>query len=125
MFALFLGLTSLVAQNRNVVQVEVVEKNESQKSEWFQNTSIKLNPLLFLRGDIPLYFEMGMSKDFAIEAGIGFTNTDYVSVGTDLVSGFDYDDAGFDLKNKLGYSGRIGVRYYASDYGFQSEGFYF
>ena len=125
LFALFLGLTSLVAQNRNVVQVEVVEENESQKSGWFQNTLIKLNPLLFLRGDIPLYFETGMSKDFAIEAGIGFTNTDYVSFGSDLFSGFDYEAAGFDLKNKLGYSGRIGVRYYASDYGFQSEGFYF
>jgi hypothetical protein len=80
---------------------------------------------LFLIGDIPLYFEMGMSKNFAIDAGTGFTNTDCVSVCNDLFSEFDYEADRFYLKNKLGYSGRIGVRYYASDYGFQSEGFYF
>lgn len=124
--ALFLGFTSLVGQNRNVVQVEVIEDDaEPQRSEWFQNTSIKLNPLLFFRGDIPLYFETGMSKNFAFEGGAGFTNTDYVSAASDLFSGFDYEAIGLDLKNKIGYSARIGVRYYASDYGFQSEGFYF
>ncbi len=123
---LFIGLISLVGKNRNVVQVEVVEADDkNQKSEWFQNTSIKLNPLLFFRGDIPLYFETGMSKNFALETGVGITLTDYVSVASDLFQGFDYESAGFDLKNEIGYSARLGVRYYASDFGFESEGFYF
>jgi len=115
-----------IAQNRNVIQLEVVDDNTEKGSTTKSNhgsLSIKMNPLIFFRGDIPLYIEKSFSSKFAIEAGIGLTHTDYLAVASDEIEGFNYDDS--EIKAELGFSGRVGMRYYASNYGFEPEGVYF
>jgi len=115
-----------IAQNRNVIQLEMSDDKEEQGSvakTKHGSLSIKMNPLIFFRGDIPLYLEKSFSSKFAIEAGVGLTHTDYLAVASDEIEGFDYKDS--DINAELGFSGRVGLRYYASNYGFEPEGVYF
>lgn len=121
----FVFSSAIIAQNRNVIQIEVENndsESDSKKAKREHGFSVKLNPLLFFRGDVPIYVEKRLMSNVAIEGGIGFTHTDYFSVNSNIFSGFVGDD---DISNEMGVSGRIGVRYYASDYGYQSEGAYF
>jgi hypothetical protein len=121
-----IGSGSIIAQNRNVIQLEVVDDNtdkESTTKSDHGSLSIKMNPLIFFRGDIPLYFEKSFSSKFAIEIGAGLTHTDYLAVASDEIEGFSYKDS--EIKAELGFSGRVGFRYYASNYGFEPEGIYF
>ncbi len=125
---LFLGAPILFAQNGNVIQIEVLkdsdEKQDSTIMGKLHNTyAIKLNPLLYFRGDVPLYLEVGITRQFTVETGVGFTHTDYLSAVSEMFKGFDYGIS--NIHSELGYSARLGFRYYASNYGFEPEGMYF
>ena len=41
---------------------------------------IKLNPLLFFRGEIPLYYERALTHRLSAEVAIGFTWRNYLNV---------------------------------------------
>ncbi|PLX06040.1 MAG: hypothetical protein C0596_16235 [Marinilabiliales bacterium] len=106
------------------VQVNVVDENttEDQNNNDLHGVmSIKLNPLLFIRGDIPLYFELSLTSQVAVEVGAGLTIIDYFSTQSLFLDGAFNED----ISPKIGYSGRIGLRYYAANYGYQPEGLYF
>ena len=118
----------IIGQNRAVVQVEVADDDKKSvgSSMFLSAASIKVNPLLFFRGDVPIYFETNLSTKFSIEIGVGLTVRDLLST-TELVAGFEdvEDNIASDISHDLGFSTRVGIRFYASNYGFQSEGVYF
>lgn len=113
----FLSNEQSVAQNKSSVKMETIDESGSNYSE--TRNVFKLNPLLFFRGDVPIYYEKSINDKIAVEAGVGFTLSDY----------FNYyylsDDYEYEENNGLGYSFRLGLRYYASDYSYMQEGFYF
>lgn len=113
----------LSAQENSVVKMELAE--ESNKTHGRTSQAIKINPLLFFRGDIPVYYERNIFDNISVEAGVGITLADYLSnlsINSDIF--WDLDDD-VETEVKTGYSFRVGLKYYATDYSFQPEGIYF
>ncbi|MBS1545953.1 MAG: hypothetical protein JST38_18820 [Bacteroidetes bacterium] len=81
---------------------------------------LKLNPLLFLRGEAPLYYERALSPRISAELAVGVTFRNYI--GGDL-AGDDADDfsAGTHIITKPSY--HLGFRYYLT-YDLEPQGMY-
>lgn len=73
---------------------------------------VKINPLLFFRGEIPIYFERAINPKVSIEAGIGVTLRNYLALS---FTGDDADDfgAGTEIVPRLSF--QAGFRYYFTD----------
>ncbi|MBK0404223.1 DUF3575 domain-containing protein [Adhaeribacter sp. BT258] len=84
-------------------------------------TSIKMNPLLLLQGDIPVYIEQKVAKKLTIELGLGMT---YDNVITDALDPDHYSES-TQKENLMGYSIAAGLRYYPSSTYETMEGYYF
>ncbi|MBN4051273.1 hypothetical protein JYU16_00505 [bacterium AH-315-M05] len=80
--------------------------------------AIKINPLLLIFGDMPIYYERKLSEKFSVEVGIGITFRNYFR---DLLF-FDFDDT--DIKIKTNISFRGGMRYFAASNGEAISGAY-
>lgn len=119
--SLVLISSSTFSQEGTVAVMEKTETNENTNSNSI--ISIKLNPVLFLRGDIPLYFEKNIYNNLTAEAGIGMTLNDYILNLSNDIAWEQESEVG--INRSIGYSYRVALRYYASDYNFTSEGMYF
>lgn len=121
MVAPLIGL-SQVAQDESAVKIDYIDETETVKSKPDKRSSIKLNPLSFVRGDIPLYFEQTISDNISFEIGAGVTVFDYLGDGlfpierNVTLGAADYE---------LGYSFTANMRYYAQKYNYETEGLYF
>lgn len=73
---------------------------------------LKINPLIFFRGEIPLYYERALTPKLSLEAGLGVTLRNYLALS---FVGDDADDfgAGTDIIPNLSY--HIGARWYLTD----------
>ncbi len=73
---------------------------------------IKVNPLLFFRGEVPIYYERALSPNLSIEVGVGVTLRDYLKMS---FGGDDADDfgAGTEIIPNLSLHG--GIRFYLTD----------
>lgn len=73
---------------------------------------IKANPLLFFRGEIPLYYERAITHRLSLEAGVGVTLRNYLALS---FTGDDADDfgAGTEIIPRLSFN--AGFRYYFVD----------
>ncbi len=73
---------------------------------------IKANPLLFFRGEIPIYYEHALSHKLSLEVGLGVTLRDYLTL---TFSGDDADDfgAGTEIIPQLSY--HIAARFYLGE----------
>ena len=80
----------------------------------------KINPLLFFRGEIPLYYERALTPSLSLELGFGVTLRDYLTLS---FNGDDADDygAGTDIIPNLSF--HIAARFYF-DYTLEPEGMY-
>ncbi|MFC5270789.1 DUF3575 domain-containing protein [Adhaeribacter terreus] len=85
------------------------------------HTCIKMNPLLLLQGDIPVYLERKIAKKLTIEFGLGMT---YDNVVTDALDPDHYSET-TTKENLMGYSVAAGLRYYPSSTYETMEGYYF
>lgn len=99
-------------------------KNKTDKISQFKN-AIKINPLLFLRGELPIYYERVIHKNFSLEAAIGLTFKDYLGGIFEEMSSDDFDLIGADVteKMKANISYKFGVRFFPS--GYALDGVYF
>lgn len=75
---------------------------------------LKANPLLFLRGEVPLYFERALSPRLSMEIGAGITYRNYVNL-TFAGDHGDADDFGAGTKILPSPAFHIGTRYYLVD----------
>lgn len=80
----------------------------------------KINPLLFFRGEIPLYYERALSSRLSAELGIGFTYRNYLNLS---FAGDDADDFGAGTLIRANPSYHLAARYYFKD-GLEPEGAY-
>jgi hypothetical protein len=72
----------------------------------------KVNPLLFFRGEVPLYYERALSPNLSVEVAIGVTLRNYLAMS---FAGDDADDfgAGTEIIPNISYHG--GIRFYLTD----------
>lgn len=73
---------------------------------------LKINPLLFFRGEIPVYYERAITHRLSLEAGVGVTLRNYLALS---FTGDDADDfgAGTEIIPRLSFN--AGFRYYFAD----------
>jgi len=74
---------------------------------------IKINPILFVSGDMPIYFEQKLNDVFALELGAGITFYDYFGSTYSLFEQ-NYDLFDYDIYPEFGYSFRTNIKYYPS-----------
>jgi hypothetical protein len=74
--------------------------------------AVKINPLLFFRGEIPIYFERALTPKLSLEVGLGITLRNYLALS---FVGDDADDfgAGTEIVPNLSY--HMGARWYFMD----------
>jgi len=70
---------------------------------------IKANPLLFFRGEMPLYYERALSPNLSIELGVGLTLRNYLALS---LVGDDADDFGAGTEIIPSLSLKAGIRFY-------------
>jgi hypothetical protein len=88
------------------------------------NNIIKINPLLFFLGDIPVNYERSLNNRWSVEAGAGITRRNYIHEFWEAASD---PEGGYNLDARIaktGYSARAGLRFYPTDAG-KLQGFYF
>ena len=73
---------------------------------------VKINPLLFFRGEIPIYFERAITPWLSIEAGVGVTLRDYLGLS---ITGNDADEFGAGTEIVPQASFHVAFRYYLTD----------
>jgi len=73
---------------------------------------VKINPLVFFRGEVPIYYERAITPKLSLEAGVGITLRNYLALS---FTGDDADDfgAGTEIVPRLSFN--AGFRYYFTD----------
>ena len=73
---------------------------------------IKINPLLYFRGELPVYFEHAISQRVSMEVAVGITLRNYLNL---TFNGDEADDFGGGTKIIPQPSFHLGARYYFKD----------
>ena len=73
---------------------------------------VKANPLLFFRGEVPLYFERALTANLSLEVGAGLTTRNYLNFS---FQGDEPDDFGAGTEIRTRPSFHLGARYYTTD----------
>ena len=106
----------LLAQNGAKPRAKVLLYRERMAAQFdtvdVVKNALKLNPLLFLRGEIPLYYERALSNRLSAQLGVGMTWRNYINFNLDAD---EVDDFGQGTKIIAKLSYHIGARYYFSD----------
>lgn len=102
-----------------VIYSKVGVKKERESSIY---NLIKINPLLILNGDIPIYYERRIADQFSVEGAVGFTYTDYLYSGFVLADAYGYEE---ERQYKPGYSLMASAKFYPSNYSKALDEFYF
>lgn len=132
---LFLLSVSLISTTTFSNGIFKIDTNKSYKVNVFStdqvlpqfNTSqsdlpkfaIKIDPLLIVAGDIPLFFEAKISKQFSTEFALGFTSSQFNLMNIDMI-----ENAPTDVQAPLGYSIRVAPRFYLPNYDEAINGYY-
>jgi len=113
--ALFFIVLPVLAQNGNV-KAKVLLYKDRIAAQWDTvdcvKNVIKINPLLFFRGEIPIYFEHAISQRVSMEIGAGVTYRNYLHL---TFAGDDADDFGAGTKIIPKPAFHLGARYYFKD----------
>ncbi len=114
--AFWLCCSALLCAQPEKPKTKVLLQRDRMQAQWDTvncvKNAIKMNPLLFFRGEIPVYFEHALSPRLSAELGVGLTYRNYITLPID---GDDADEfsAGTKLRPKPSF--HIGARYYLTD----------
>lgn len=81
---------------------------------------LKINPLLFFRGEIPLYYERALAPNLSLEVGAGVTLRDYLALS---LGGNDADDLGAGTEIIPSASYHLAIRFYM-EHDLEPQGWY-
>ena len=104
-----------------IITESTVQNFTQEKEPLNLHTSVKLNPLLILAGDMPIYIEQKIAKKMSVEVGVGLT---YDNMLTELLDSKHYRED-VDRENAMSYSVSGALRYYPSRVFPALEGYYF
>lgn len=126
LFAILLTTSDSICQQdsskRSVTVVySKVGYQRTQKDKEIFNL-IKVNPLLVLNGDMPIYYERRITDHVSLEGSVGFTYNDILYQAFNLSETEVYNE---DRKFKPGFSGSGAIKYYPSNYTRALDEFYF
>ncbi|MBP6390003.1 MAG: hypothetical protein KA175_04640 [Flavobacteriales bacterium] len=114
-----------LAQDKPVKQKpQVILYKDMVSAQWDTvkcvKNAIKINPLLFFRGEIPIHYERALTPRLSVELGLGFTWRDYLNLN---FGGGDADDygGGTDIIARPTY--HVGLRWY-HQVDFEPQGWY-
>lgn len=109
---LLLGVAGHVAAQKRSSHTKVVLYKDRVAAAWDTvncvRNVIKLNPLLFLRGEVPVYYERSLSESLSAEFALGITYRNYIDLG--FGDGADEFSAGTVIIAKPTY--HFGLRWY-------------
>ncbi|HMU12410.1 MAG: hypothetical protein JST41_09900 [Bacteroidetes bacterium] len=115
---LFVLLTTGATAQKNKPRTKVVLYKDRIAAQWDTvncvKNAIKINPLLFLRGEIPVYYERALSAKLSAELGVGVTYRNYINL-TIAGDHQDADDFGAGTRILSHPSFHVGLRYYFTD----------
>jgi hypothetical protein len=138
-FLLAVSISSIQAQETVYFKKDDSKKSSARKNISSPSNIIKISPLSFIVGVIPIYYERAITNTFAIQAGLGITTKNYIrtaflsaqrsnlgtvktkwSDGTDntysSLTTFDGNDY---RANKIGYFFAAEPRVYLNDEGLE------
>lgn len=114
LFLLFQGHRLMAQEKRG--ETKVLLYKDRLAAEWDTvkcvKNVLKINPLLFMRGEIPLYYERALSPRLSLELGVGITVRNYMG---NAFSGDLPDDFSATTKIIPRLSGHAGFRWYLTD----------
>ncbi|MBX2981290.1 MAG: hypothetical protein WBB32_14155 [Flavobacteriales bacterium] len=112
--ALMLSGGSTVAQSNEKTKVVLYKDRVAAKWDTVNcvKNVLKFNPLLFLRGEIPIYYERALSHRLSAEIAAGVTTRNYL--GGDL-TGDTPDDFSAGTRIIPGLAAHVGFRLYLTD----------
>lgn len=113
LLAMALFLCGAAAQAQSGGRTKVLLYKDRIAAQWDTVKAVrnvlKVNPLLFLRGEIPLYYERALSSRLSAELAVGITYRNYLNLS---FAGDDADDFGAGTHILAKPSFHIGARYY-------------
>ena len=121
LFVLAAGTVSAQGKGRMKVLLQNEGSNAPADTVDMVRSALKLNPLLFLRGEVPIYYERALSSHWSMELAVGFTTRNTLNLPRSHESADAYS-AG--TKILLRPSFHTGLRYYLTK-DLEPEGFYF
>ncbi|HEY8400494.1 MAG TPA: hypothetical protein VIK89_04490 [Cytophagaceae bacterium] len=105
-----------------VVTYTKTNGNSYKKREHNIYNLIKVNPILIVNGDMPIYFERRLNDQISIEAAVGVTYMNYIYESFKVETQGQY----IEERNALpGYSASGSIKFYPSTYTSALEDFYF
>jgi hypothetical protein len=116
-FCLFVAVTpfrSFGQDDKNKAKVLLYKDRIAAKWDTVNcvKNAIKINPLLFLRGEVPIYYERALTQRLSAEVALGFTYRNYLNV---TFAGDDADAFSAGTKILANPSFHVGFRYYFKD----------
>ncbi|MBL7962686.1 MAG: hypothetical protein JNM31_02465 [Flavobacteriales bacterium] len=115
LLALMAGTPALWAQTKERTKVVLYKDRLAAQFDTVNcvKNVVKANPLLFLRGELPFFYERALTPKLSLEVGVGVTFRDYLSfsLGGQTASA-DYG-AGTTIVPRLSY--HVGARFYLTD----------
>ena len=103
----------------NVFSTDQVLPQFQTNSSDLPKFGIKIDPLLIISGDIPIFFETKFSKQMSVELGLGFTSSMFNLMNIEMI-----ENAPADVQAPLGYSIRVAPRFYLPNYDEAINGYY-
>ncbi|MFC5270788.1 hypothetical protein [Adhaeribacter terreus] len=102
-----------------------VKRTASEKPEIRSNakiTRVKINPLVILSGDMPVYLEHELKKNLSAEISVGST---YDNVLSDILESGSQPGLSITKEGLNSYSFSAALRHYPSEQGSALQGYYF
>ena len=126
--SVFLLVTNVAYSQNDTITTKIItfedgdfsEMTPVNESNYIRNI-IKLNPLLFINGDIPVYYERTLNAKSSLEVGLGFTLRNYWSEIRESIEYNEIDESR--IKHVARPSLKLGARYYPA--GYAPEEWYF
>lgn len=121
--ALFIAVITFKTQAQDDDNVLIYSSYDDAGKEKVAQTTkftIKINPLLILSGDLPIYVEKPFGDNFSMEVGVGVTHEDFLY----NIAPVDEFATNEERRANIGYSGRIAAKYYPSSFLPAPEGWY-
>lgn len=103
-----------------------IDNSKPEEISSVKRNALKINPILLIRGEMPLYYERALTKSISAEIAVGITNKDYIqNMIEDISKDIDEVDPTFmsKEKSKSNISYKLGIRFYKK--GMVMDGFYF